>query len=104
MSRKGEEHGDVSRGQAIAEQTCLRCHAKFDGDPHPNPDITKAPALASFGQRWPLENLEEALAEGITVSHDQLTMPEFIFTPESIADLLAYLDDLSKQANKAMAN
>ncbi|WP_339860309.1 cytochrome c [Thalassospira alkalitolerans] len=100
MSRKGEVYGDVTRGQSIAEQTCLRCHTKFDGDPHPNPDITEAPALASFGQRWPLENLEEALAEGITVSHDQLTMPEFSFTPETIADLLAYLGDLTKRADK----
>ena len=31
LGRKGEEHGDVTRGQSIAEQTCLRCHTKFDG-------------------------------------------------------------------------
>lgn len=99
MSRKGEEHGDVTRGQAIAEQTCLRCHTKFAGDPLPNPDVTSAPPLASFGQRWPLENLEEALAEGISVSHDDMTMPEFTLTPQSIADLLVYLGELTRQAN-----
>lgn len=99
MSRKGEAHGDVVRGQSIAEQTCLRCHTKFEGDPLPDPTITDAPALASFGQRWPLENLEEALAEGISVSHDDLTMPEFTLTPESIADLLVYFESLTDAAN-----
>ncbi|WP_417813464.1 c-type cytochrome [Thalassospira alkalitolerans] len=100
LAHRGEEHGTVARGKAIAEQTCLRCHNKFAGDPHPDPALTTPPPLASFGQRWPLENLEEALAEGITVSHDQLTMPEFSFTPETIADLLAYLGDLTKCADK----
>ncbi|WP_430472678.1 c-type cytochrome [Thalassospira lucentensis] len=99
MNRKGEEHGDVTQGQSIAEQTCLRCHTKFKGDPLPDPTITDAPPLASFGQRWPLENLEEALAEGITVSHDSMTMPEFSFTPESIADLLLYLGELTREAD-----
>ncbi|WP_288348955.1 cytochrome c [uncultured Thalassospira sp.] len=94
LGRKGEEHGDVTRGQSIAEQTCLRCHTKFDGDPA----IADAPSLASFGLRWPLENLEEALAEGITVSHDNMTMPEFTLTPESIADLLVYMESLSQEA------
>lgn len=103
LSRKGEAHGNVVRGQSLAEQTCLRCHAKFDGDPLPDPAITDAPSLASFGQRWPLENLEEALAEGITVSHDSMTMPEFSFTPESIADLLTYMESLTQEA-KTKAN
>lgn len=97
MSRKGEEHGDVTRGQAIAEQSCLKCHTRFAGDPLPDPAI-KAPALASFGQRWPLENLEEALAEGISVSHDNAIMPETALDPESIADLLTYLEALTREA------
>lgn len=100
MAHKGEVYGDVERGQSIAEQTCLQCHTKFEGDPLPDPNVTSAPALASFGQRWPLENLEEALAEGITVSHDNMTMPEFSFTPENIADLLSYMETLTREANK----
>jgi mono/diheme cytochrome c family protein len=104
LAHRGEEQGDIARGKSIAEQTCLRCHMEFAGDPYPDPEITTAPPLASFGQRWPIENLEEALAEGITVSHDQLTMPEFTFTPETIADLLAYMDDLSQRADARPAN
>jgi hypothetical protein len=99
MAHKGEAYGDVERGQSIAEQTCLRCYTKFEGDPLPDPNVTTAPALASFGQRWPLENLEEALAEGITVSHDNMTMPEFSFTSQSIADLLSYMESLTNEAN-----
>ncbi|HAI32103.1 MULTISPECIES: c-type cytochrome [unclassified Thalassospira] len=101
MAHKGEAYGNVERGQSIAEQTCLRCHTKFEGDPLPDPNVTNAPALASFGQRWPLENLEEALAEGITVSHESVTMPEFSFTPETIADLLSYMDKLTQKANES---
>jgi mono/diheme cytochrome c family protein len=104
MAHKGEEYGDITRGQSIAEQTCLRCHAKFEGDPLPDPSVTTAPALASFGQRWPLEHLEEALAEGITVSHDNVEMPEFSFTPQSIADLLSYMEQLTDQANAKSSN
>ena len=104
MSHKDEVYGDLTRGQSIAEQTCLRCHTKFKGDPLPDPNITTAPALASFGQRWPLENLEEALAEGITVSHDNMTMPEFSFTPQSIADLLSYMKQLTDKANARSVN
>jgi mono/diheme cytochrome c family protein len=103
MAHKGEAYGNVERGQSIAEQTCLRCHTKFEGDPLPDPNVTNAPALASFGQRWPLENLEEALAEGITVLHESVTMPEFSFTPETIADLLSYMETLTREAN-ARAN
>lgn len=100
MAHKGETYGDVTRGQSIAEQTCLRCHTKFDGDPLPDPAITTAPALASFGQRWPLDHLEEALAEGISVSHDNIIMPEFSLDPQSISDLLSYMEQLTTEANE----
>ncbi|MCC9623901.1 cytochrome c [Thalassospira sp. MA62] len=99
LGHRGEKRGDITRGQAVAEQTCLRCHTRFDDEPHPNPDAQSAPPLASFGQRWPLEYLEESLAEGISVSHDDMTMPEFSFTPQTIADLLAYMDSLTKEAS-----
>lgn len=91
----------VERGHAIAEQTCLRCHREFESDPVRNP---AAPALATFGQRWPLEDMQEALAEGITVSHENTDMPEFSFSPETINELLAYFADLTKRAKDHAAS
>jgi mono/diheme cytochrome c family protein len=41
---------------------------------------------------WPLESLDEALAEGITVGHPD--MPEFVLEPDEIAALIAYLESL----------
>ncbi|MFH1805329.1 MAG: c-type cytochrome [Pseudomonadota bacterium] len=91
--------GSIDQGRTIAQTTCLNCHTEFAGDPAPNPAVPNAPPLASFGQKWPLENLQEALAEGITVGHDATMMPEFSLAPETIADLLAYLGDLTTRAN-----
>jgi hypothetical protein len=48
--------------------------------------------LRSFAARWPVESLAEGLAEGLVSGH--VEMPEFIFTPDEIADFLAYLDTL----------
>jgi mono/diheme cytochrome c family protein len=43
--------------------------------------------------RYPPEELEEALAEGITSGHPD--MPEFILSPEEIADVVRYLHTLA---------
>jgi hypothetical protein len=47
-------------------------------------------------QRYPVENLAEALAEGIYVGHPM--MPEFKFDPPEIDALLAFMDGLAKRA------
>ncbi len=44
-------------------------------------------------KRYPVDDLQEALAEGIMVGHDA-EMPQFELDPEEIDDLLAYLDGL----------
>ena len=51
-----------------------------------------APPLRDLKLRYPIEDLAEALAEGMTTAHPQ--MPVFTFSPEEIDDLLAYLDSL----------
>ena len=40
-----------------------------------------------------IEILQEAFAEGVVTAHP--AMPEFQFTPQEIADLIAYLDSIS---------
>jgi mono/diheme cytochrome c family protein len=88
-----EAPGDALEGRRMAVEFCSACH-RVDSDPRPSP-VADAPRFATFKERWPLDNLEEALAEGIMVSHPEYPMPVFQFEPDEIADLIAYLDTLS---------
>ena len=78
----------VSQGRELAEGLCARCHAIAGPGPSP---VAEAPPFSSFAQRWPLESLAEAFAEGIAVGHKTMDMPEFTFEPPQIGALLAYL-------------
>ena len=83
-------HKEISSGKELAEKLCAKCHAiAATGDSKE----AKAPPFRTFVQKWPIENLEEALAEGIVVGHKR--MPEFEFEPEDINNLLSYIDSLS---------
>jgi len=85
--------GDASAGHAIVAENCSRCHAVEPTGDSPNP---AAPPMRTFASEWPLENLEEALAEGIVVGHEGIEMPEFVFEPEQISDIIAYLRVIGK--------
>jgi cytochrome c len=81
------------RGRAIAQSKCVRCHAiGVEGDS----PVAVAPPFRVLPQRYPVENLAEALAEGIYVGHPM--MPEFKFDPPEIDALLAFIEDLAKRA------
>ena len=80
---------DIDAGRALVETNCAGCHAVANTDASRHPD---APPLRILSQRYPLENLEEAFAEGISTGHPD--MPEFIATPEQIAAILAYIGSL----------
>ncbi len=77
------------RGKAFAQANCARCHAidRVSGSP-----LKVAPPLRSPHQRYPIETLEEALAEGISTGHSD--MPAFELSPDQIHDLLSYLKTL----------
>ena len=85
--------GDVSAGAALADRLCARCHAIAAG---PSP-VADAPAFGELARKWPVEHLAEALAEGLVMGHrgDPRTT-EFVFTPEEIDNLLAYLDSVQE--------
>lgn len=85
----GAETADIQAGQELAEHYCGRCHAV---DLHGDSPHRAAPPLRTFGDKWPLESLEEALAEGIVVGHPD--MPEMAFDPDEIANLLGYIATL----------
>jgi mono/diheme cytochrome c family protein len=80
--------GNAARGLKIAERDCAACHAVGRTGESVNP---KSPPFRTLAQRYPLQELEEALAEGIMVGHEGPEMPPFEFSPGRIADLMAYL-------------
>jgi len=79
----------ISRGEALVETNCARCHAVGRNDESRHPD---APPFRTLSQRYPLQDLEEALAEGISTGHPD--MPEFIAEPDQIDAILAYIGSL----------
>jgi cytochrome c len=84
-------HHASARGHEMAQVYCARCHSIDRRGESPNP---KAPPFRTLITRFPLENLEEALAEGISVGHQGPEMPEFRFSPTQIEDLLSYIRSL----------
>lgn len=55
----------------------------------PEPARTAAPAFRELHRRYSIENLAEALAEGMLVGHP--AMPEFEFRPKDVRAIIAYL-------------
>ena len=80
----------VRAGFEVAQRFCARCHSiGLQGtSPHPG-----APPLRDIAARGNVQNLEEALGEGIVVGHPD--MPQFQFKPREVGELIAYLKSLS---------
>lgn len=76
----------IERGRLLVEANCARCHAIFADEKGGHPD---APAFATLSERYPVDALEEAFAEGIVTGHPD--MPEFEATPEQIEAIIDYL-------------
>ena len=83
---------EIERGRAFAQRNCATCHATGRTDASP---YTPAPPFRTLHERYDVEALAEALAEGIVVGHrGERQMPQFVLTPAQIDDLLAYLKSL----------
>jgi cytochrome c len=80
--------GNATRGEALAKTNCAQCHALGARGASSNP---KAPPLREIARRYDPDNLQEALTEGITVGHEGVAMPEFVFSPGEADDIIAYL-------------
>jgi mono/diheme cytochrome c family protein len=76
----------IDRGRQLALRNCAMCHATGETGDSPN---TLAPRFRELHKRYPIENLQEALAEGILTGHP--AMPEYRFAPNEITDLIRYL-------------
>ncbi|MCG6122801.1 MAG: cytochrome c [Microvirga sp.] len=86
-----EEAGalNVEAGRALVEANCASCHAVGASGASP---VANAPAFRTLSERYPVESLEEALAEGIVVGHDgSPQMPELSFQAEEVGAIVAYL-------------
>ena len=77
------------RGKVFASTHCGRCHAIGRTGQSP---FQPAPPFRTLHQRYPIETLREALAEGIATGHP--AMPEFELSPDQIHDLLSFLKSL----------
>ena len=81
----------VARGKAFAERNCAKCHAiGMEGESK----LPLAPPFRTLSSKYPVENLEEAFAEGIVTSHAE--MPVFQLEPPQINALIEYLDSLNQ--------
>ena len=85
------EADSVQRGRELARANCARCHSIERSGASP---LKSAPPFRSLHQRYPVENLEEALAEGIVTGHTD--MPEFRLEPDQIANFIDFLKALEE--------
>ncbi|CAO4141782.1 c-type cytochrome [Methylorubrum aminovorans] len=81
----------AQRGETIARTNCARCHAigRLGASP-----LAEAPPFRELHHRYPVTDLGEALAEGITTGHP--SMPEFRLDPDQAQSLIAYLQTLER--------
>jgi mono/diheme cytochrome c family protein len=77
------------QGKRLALTYCARCHAIDKVSPSP---LKIAPPFRTLHERYPVETLEEALAEGIITGHP--TMPQFRFEADQVGDFIAFLKTL----------
>ncbi len=82
----------LKAGKKLAQDRCAACHSiKSEGD-STNKD---APPFRTFSSKYPIDSLEETLAEGIVTGHKE--MPEYVFTPGEITAFLEFLASLQKK-------
>ena len=79
------------RGLTFVTANCIQCHAVDRVSPSP---LGIAPPFRTLHTKYPVENLAEALAEGIMTGHP--TMPQFRLDPGQIGDVIAYLKTLER--------
>lgn len=81
-----ERDASAERGKVLVQRHCAGCHAVGTTGRSRNP---AAPPFRELHKRYPVENLAEALAEGIIVGHP--AMPELRFGPTDVNAIIRYL-------------
>jgi cytochrome c len=85
------QRGSTQVGQKLLQANCAGCHAVGRTGESP---LRIAPPFRDLHKRYAVENLTEALAEGIVTGHP--TMPQFRFDPDQIEHIVAYLKTLER--------
>jgi cytochrome c len=81
----------AQRGSVFVRTNCSHCHSIDKVSESP---LKVAPPFRTLHLRYPVESLEESLAEGIITGHP--SMPEFKLDPGQITDVIAYLKSLER--------
>jgi cytochrome c len=76
----------VKDGRRLVETHCAVCHAIGRRGASAN---SEAPPFRRLAARYPVEQLQEALVEGILVGHP--AMPDFAFSPDEADAIIAYI-------------
>src|SRR4029079_4476502 len=79
------------RGQTFVRANCSNCHSTDKVSASP---LKVAPPFRELHRRYPVENLQEALVEGIRTGH--LSMPEFQLDAGQASDVIAFLKTLER--------
>ena len=81
-----------AHGRSLLMSNCSRCHAidRTDRSVH-----REAPPFRTLSQRYPIDLLAEALAEGLVTGHPD--MPEFVFEIRDVDAILSYLRSIQEQ-------
>jgi mono/diheme cytochrome c family protein len=80
------------RGEMLLSRHCAMCHATGQAGTSPH---RLAPPFRTLAQRYALESLEEALAEGLLSGHPD--MPEFAFPPRDVGAIIRYLRSIQEK-------
>ena len=87
MTERDTPADAAGRGHQLAARACAVCHAIGAKGPSP---MAEATPFGEVVHRYPLDQLEEAFAEGLVTGHP--AMPAFVFRASEIDDLIAYLE------------
>ena len=82
----------AAQGKTILMENCSRCHQIELSGRSP---LGEAPPFWVLMRRYKPEQLEEALGEGLSSGHP--VMPEFVFEPDEISAIIAYLETLREK-------
>lgn len=84
---------ELAEGRKIAQEKCAGCHSIGKAG---KSRAKAAPPFRTLATRYNLDDLEEAFVEGVTVRHGAVQMPEFAFSPDATAALIAYIKALGR--------